>query len=418
MKKTAFYADYIYYNEEIHTDSYLLVKDDIIEGITNNLDNFNDYHVKSFENSAIFPGLINTHNHLGMGIMRGYADDLPLMTWLNDYIWPAERKILSGEFVYYSTLLSLAESIRSGVTCINDMYFFAFDAKRAFEKAGIRGVVGFGVLENFSKAFKAADDFEETDLVRLSICPHALYTVPFDVMKECSQYAQKRNILLHTHLAETIDEEKQILEKYNKRPVELMYETGAFDTPSVFAHCVHINESDMKIMADKKANVSHCIESNLKLASGFAPVKKMMDAGINVSIGTDGVCSNNDLSMIGEMSTVSKFHKAFNMDATAMPAETVLKMASSNGAKALNLNNIGKLYKGMKADFFVLSFDAVHMTPVYNPISHLVYAAKDNDITDVYVNGSPVMQDRKLLNFNEEEIKIYAREKAKILLKG
>lgn len=418
MKKTAFYADYIYYNEEIHTDSYLLVKDDIIEGITNNLDNFNDYYVKSFENSAIFPGLINTHNHLGMGIMRGYADDLPLMTWLNDYIWPAERKILSGEFVYYSTLLSLAESIRSGVTCINDMYFFAFDAKRAFEKAGIRGVVGFGVLENFSKAFKAADDFEETDLVRLSICPHALYTVPFDVMKECSQYAQKRNILLHTHLAETIDEEKQILEKYNKRPIELMYETGAFDTPSVFAHCVHINESDMKIMADKKANVSHCIESNLKLASGFAPVKKMMDAGINVSIGTDGVCSNNDLSMIGEMSTVSKFHKAFNMDATAMPAETVLKMASSNGAKALNLNNIGKLYKGMKADFFVLSFNAVHMTPVYNPISHLVYAAKDNDITDVYVNGSPVMQDRKLLNFNEEEIKIYAREKAKILLKG
>lgn len=418
MKKTAFYADYIYYNEEIHTDSYLLVKDDIIEGITNNLDNFNDYYVKTFENSAIFPGLINTHNHLGMGIMRGYADDLPLMIWLNDYIWPAERKILSGEFVYYSTLLSLAESIRSGVTCINDMYFFAFDAKRAFEKAGIRGVVGFGVLENFSKAFKAADDFEESELVRLSICPHALYTVPFDVMKACSQYAQKRNILLHTHLAETIDEEKQILEKYNKRPVELMYETGAFDTPSVFAHCVHVNESDMKIMANKKANVSHCIESNLKLASGFAPVKKMMDAGINVSIGTDGVCSNNDLSMIGELSTVSKFHKAFNTDATAMPAETVLKMASSYGAKALNLKNIGKLDKGMKADFFVLSFDAVHMTPVYNPISHLVYAAKDNDITDVYVNGSPVMQDRKLLNFNEEEIKIYAREKAKILLKG
>lgn len=418
MKKTAFYADYIYYNEEIHTNSYLLVKDNIIEGISNNIENLTDYKVKSFENSAIFPGLINTHNHLGMGIMRGYADDLPLMTWLNDYIWPAERKILSGEFVYYSTLLSLAESIRSGVTCINDMYFFAFDAKRAFEKAGIRGVVGFGVLENFSKAFKAADDFEESELVRLSICPHALYTVPFDVMKACSQYAQKRNILLHTHLAETIDEEKQILEKYNKRPVELMCETGAFDTPSVFAHCVHINESDMKIMADKKANVSHCIESNLKLASGFAPVKKMMDAGINVSIGTDGVCSNNDLSMIGEMSTVSKFHKAFNMDATAMPAETVLKMASSYGAKALNLNNIGKLDKGMKADFFVLSFDAVHMTPVYNPISHLVYAAKDNDITDVYVNGSPVMQDRKLLNFNEEEIKIYAREKAKILLKG
>ena len=350
--------------------------------------------------------------------MRGYADDLPLMTWLNDYIWPAERKILSGEFVYYSTLLSLAESIRSGVTCINDMYFFAFYAKRAFEKAGIRGVVGFGVLENFSRAFKAADEFEESELVSLSICPHALYTVPFDVMKQCCDYAKKRNLLLHTHLAETLDEEKQILEKYNKRPVELMYETGAFDINSVFAHCVHVNDDDIKIMADKKVNVSHCLESNLKLASGFSPVKKMLDAGINVSIGTDGVCSNNDLSMIGEMSTVSKFHKAFNMDATALSADTVLQMASSYGAKALNLQNIGTLNKGMKADFFVLSFDAVHLTPVYNPVSHLVYAAKDNDITDVYVNGSPVMQDRKLIHFDEEEIKNYAREKAKILLKG
>ncbi len=183
--------------------------------------------------------------------MRGYADDLPLMTWLTDYIWPAERKILSGEFVYNSTLLSIAESIRSGVTCINDMYFFAFDTKRAFEKAGIRGVVGFGVLENFNKAFKAADKFEETELVSLSICPHALYTVPFDIMKQCCSYAQKRNILLHTHLAETLDEERQILERYNKRPVELMYETGAFDINSVFAHCVHVNDDDIKIMADE-----------------------------------------------------------------------------------------------------------------------------------------------------------------------
>lgn len=418
MSKTAFYADYIYYNNEIHSNSYLLVTDNIIDSICDDIEKYPDYKVKKFNNSAIFPGLINTHNHLGMGIMRGYADDLPLMTWLNDYIWPAERKILSGEFVYYSTLLSLAESIRSGVTCINDMYFFAFDAKRAFEKAGIRGVVGFGVLENFSRAFKAADEFEESELVKLSICPHALYTVPFDVMKQCCDYAKKRNVLLHTHLAETLDEEKQILEKYNKRPVELMYETGAFDTNSVFAHCVHINDDDMKIMTDKKVNVSHCLESNLKLASGFSPVKKMLDAGINVSIGTDGVCSNNDLSMIGEMSTVSKFHKAFNMDATALSADTVLQMASSYGTKALNLQGIGTLNKGMKADFFVLSFDAVHLTPVYNPVSHLVYAAKDNDITDVYVNGSPVMQDRKLIHFDEEEIKNYAREKAKILLKG
>ena len=194
MNKMAFYSDFIYYNNEIHNNSYLLVTDNIIDGISNNIESYPDYKIKKFNNSAIFPGLINTHNHLGMGIMRGYADDLPLMTWLTDYIWPAERKILSGEFVYNSTLLSIAESIRSGVTCINDMYFFAFDTKRAFEKAGIRGVVGFGVLENFNKAFKAADKFEETELVSLSICPHALYTVPFDIMKQCCSYAQKINI--------------------------------------------------------------------------------------------------------------------------------------------------------------------------------------------------------------------------------
>lgn len=419
MQKNAYYADYIYYDNNVYTNSYLLVSNDIVDGIVrDSIENFSEYRVTKFDNSAIFPGLINTHNHLGMGIMRGYADDLPLMVWLNDFVWPAERKIVSGKFVYYSTLLSLAESIRSGVTCVNDMYFFALDAKKAFEKAGIRGIVGFGVLNDFKKAFKAADKFEETELVRLSICPHALYTVPFDIMKQCSEYAYKRSILLHTHLAETLDEEKQIIEKYNRRPVEVMYETGAFDTNSVFAHCVHINDNDIKIMTDKKVNVSHCIESNLKLASGFSPVKKMIDAGINVSIGTDGVCSNNDLSMIGEMGTVSKFHKAFNMDATALSAETVLHMASKNGAKALHLENIGTLNKGMKADFFVLSFDAVHMTPVYNPISHLVYAAKDSDVTDVYVNGSPVMQNKKLINFDEEEIKIYAREEAKKLIEG
>ena len=418
MTKNAYYADYIYYDNMIHKNSYLLVIDNIIKGISSNIEELSDYSIHQFSNSAIFPGLINTHNHLGMGIMRGFADDLPLMTWLNDYIWPTERKLLSPEFVYYSTLLSLAESIMSGVTCVNDMYFFAHNAKDAIEKEGIRGYVGFGVLDNFDKALKSADKFEESDLVSLSICPHALYTVPFDIMKKCVNYASKRNILLHTHLAETKDEENIIKSKYNKRPVELMNETGAFDCPSVFAHCVHINNTDMKIMKKKNVNVSHCIESNLKLASGFSPVKKMLDANINISIGTDGVCSNNDLSMIGEMRTVSLFHKAFNNDATALNAETVLKMATKNAAKALNRNDIGELSEGKKADFFVISFNSIHLTPVYNPISHLIYTAKDSDITDVYVNGSPIMQNKKLVHIDVEEIKYYAREKAKFLIQG
>ncbi len=418
MKKTAYFADFIYYDSTIHKNSYLLVSDNIIMGIETDINNLDEYKIHKFENSAIFPGLINTHNHLGMGIMRGYADDLPLMTWLNDYIWPLEKKMLSGEFVYYSTLLSLAESIRSGVTCINDMYFFAYEGKKAFEKAGIRGYVGFGVLNNFEKAFTNADKFLESDLVKLTLCPHALYTVPFDVMKKCAEYVLKNNLILHTHLAETKDEENQIMAKYNKRPVEVMNDTGAFDCPSIFAHCVHLNKSDIEIMKHKHVNVSHCLESNLKLASGFAPVKYMMDNSINVSIGTDGVCSNNDLSMIGEMGSVSKFHKALNMDATVLSAETVLNMATKNAAKALNRDDIGVLNKGMKADFFVISFDKTHMTPVYNPISHLIYVAKDDDITNVFVNGKAVMQNRKLTLFDEEEIKNYAREKAKIIIEG
>lgn len=413
--KNAFYADYIYYNNEIHKNSYLLVNNDIITGITDKKDELNDYKIKEFNNSAIFPGLINTHNHLGMGIMRGMADDLPLMTWLKEHIWPVERKMLSEDFVYYSTLLSVAESIRSGVTCINDMYFYAGSGKKALEKAGIRGVVGIGVLGSFEKAFKEADNFKESELVKLSMCPHALYTVPFDIMKECVNYAKDRDILLHTHLAETLDEDKQIKEKYKKSPVELMNDTGAFDIKSIFAHCVHLSKSDIEIMSSKKANVSHCLESNLKLASGFAPVNQMIQAGINVTIGTDGVSSNNDLSMIGEMGTVSKFHKALNYDATVLSAQTVLNMATLNASKALSINNIGELNNGKKADFFVLSFDAVHMTPVYNPVSHLVYTAKDNDITDVYVNGKAVLDNRKIVNFNEEEIKEYARKQAKLI---
>lgn len=413
--KNAFYSDYIYYNNEIHNNSYLLVDNDTVTGISNSKDDLKDYNIKEFSNSAIFPGLINTHNHLGMGIMRGMADDLPLMTWLKEHIWPVERKMLSEEFVYYSTLLSVAESIRSGVTCINDMYFYANSGKKALEKAGIRGIVGIGVLGSFEKAFKEADNFKESELVKLSMCPHALYTVPFDIMKECVNYAKNRDIVLHSHLAETLDEEKQIKEKYNKTPVELMNDTGAFDIKSIFAHCVHLSKSDIEIMASKKVNVSHCLESNLKLASGFSPVHQMMQAGINVTIGTDGVSSNNDLSMIGEMGTVSKFHKALNYDATVLSAQTVLNMATSNAAKALSLNNIGELNSGKKADFFVLSFDSVHMTPVYNPVSHLVYAAKDNDITDVYVNGKAVLDNRKIVNFNEEEIKEYARKQAKLI---
>lgn len=416
MKK-AFFADFIYYSSKIHKNSWLIVSTcGIIEGVTDTLENQAEYEIREFKNSAIFPGLINTHCHLGMGLFRGMADDLPLMTWLKEYIWPVEKKVLNAEFVYISTMISLAESIRSGVTCLNDMYFFPESSSKAFRDAGVRGLIGFGVFGNMEKSFQAADDFNSCELLRPSIAPHALYTVKPDSLKMCVDFARSKNFLIHTHLAETLDETKEIKEKYGKTPTELMDETGAFDHKSIFAHCVHLSQSDIDLLGRKKVNVSHCLESNLKLASGLAPIKTLMDKGANVSIGTDGASSNNDQSMIGEMASVSKFHKALNMDATALPAQTVLEMATKNAATALGYDKIGSLEKGYLADFFVLSFDTARMTPVYNPLSHLIYAAESNDVTDVYVKGSPIMADRTILTFDEESLKTEARKMVKMVI--
>ena len=413
--KQAFYADYIWYDSVLHKNSWLLTNNGIIEGIiSDDSTALSSYEKKCFTNSAIFPGLINTHAHMAMSIFRGLADDLPLMTWLNDHIWPAEKRYVSPEFVYNYTMLSIAESIRSGVTCVNDMYFHGDYVAKAFRDSSIRGVVAFGIMNSPKNALLMAENFEQDDFIKASLAPHALYTVGPEAIAKCVDFASKKNLLLHTHLAETVDETEQILAKYNKTPATLMNEIGAFDYKgSSFAHCVHLTDEEISIMGNKNVNISHCLESNLKLASGFAPIKKLIDAGANVSIGTDGAASNNDQSIIGEMSTVSKFHKAFNCDAQALPAVQVLEMATSNAAKALCFDKIGVLKQGNYADFFVLSFDAIHMTPVYNPISQLVYTANNNDVTDVYVNGRPIMQDRNILTIDEEKIKNTAKIMAK-----
>lgn len=414
--KQAFYADYIYFDSVLHRNSWLLVDNDKVVGIGDISPESDGYKVTLFKNSAIFPGLINTHAHLGMSFFRGMADDLPLMTWLSDHIWPAEKKAINYDFVYDATLLSIAESLHSGVTCINDMYFFPEAVAAAMRKAGTRGVAGFPIIGDIQKAFKFINEFEECELVKASVSPHALYTAGPDKIRACADLAYKKDILLHTHLAETLDETKVIMEKYGKSPAMLMNDTGVFDCKSIFAHCVHLDEADIKLLGDKKVAVSHCIESNLKLASGFAPITKLMDAGAVVAIGTDGAASNNDQSMIGEMSTVSKFHKAFNMDATAMPARLTFDMSTKNGAAALNYDKIGELKQGNFADFFVLSFDAARMTPVYDPVSHLVYAAENNDVTHVFIAGKMVMADRKILTFDEETVKIKARNSIKLMI--
>lgn len=414
-KYQAFFADFIYYNSKIHKNSYLLISNDKIVGITKDISALTDYHITKYQNSAIFPAFINTHTHLGMSLFRGFADDLPLMEWLKNYIWKIEKRYLSADFVYLATLLSTIELIRSGTSMINDMYFYPDSIAKAITEAKLRAVIGFGALISVDKALEGAEAFRSTDMIKPALCPHAIYTVSRESIKRMIEFAKPRGILIHTHLAETLAEIEIVKEKYNTTPALLMNDIGGFDTFSIFAHTVHLTDEEIKIMGEKKVNISHCVESNLKLASGIAPITKLQSAGANITIGTDGVASNNNQMIIKEISTVAKLHKAISNDATALPADTVLKMATENAAKALGYDNLGVLAKGKQADFFVISFDAAHMTPVYNPISHLLYSATSNDITDLIVAGETIMRNRIILTLDEEAIKNEAREVAKTI---
>ncbi|BAI80691.1 N-ethylammeline chlorohydrolase [Deferribacter desulfuricans SSM1] len=415
MSKIAIFGNYIYYDNKIVRDSYLLIENEYIAGIEKNI-NKNDYdEVIIKKDSAIFPGFINTHTHLPMVYFRGLADDLPLMDWLQKHIWPAENKWLSDEFVYDATLLAACELIRCGTICANDMYFYSKSIADALIKAGVKGVIGAGVLdfptkfaknlnEYLNNAEKLIDRYNDNPLIRVAICPHAPYTVSPESYKECIKFAEKHNLLIHTHLAETEWEINEIKNKYGKSPIQLMNEVGMFDTKAIFAHMVHLNQNEIELIGKKSVNISHCLESNFKLASGFAPIKDMLENGVNVTIGTDGAASNNDLDILAETSTVAKFHKAFSKDATALNAETVLKMLTRNAAKALYLDKMGIIKKGYYADFIVIDLNKPHLQPIYNPISHLIYSTKSSDITDVFINGKHILKDGIITTIDEEEI--------------
>ena len=413
MKKDAYYADYLWYDSKFVENSWLLVHNGKIAGCTDQQPG-ESYKLNSFNKSAIFPALINTHTHLPMTLLRGYADDLPLHEWLNKHIWPAEKKWLSAEFVTDSTLLSAAELIRSGTSCVNDMYFFTEEMASVFDQVGLRGVLGCGILDIpdkknqsgqlFEKAEKLIEFYSDNTLINIAFCPHAIYTASPETYRRVINFILKHELLLHTHMSETEWEVKESVLRYGKRPVELMDSLGAFDCKSIFAHCVHLNDEEIALMGRKKVNVSHCLQSNLKLASGFAPMSKLMKAGSNVTIGTDGAASNNDQDMLSEMNSVALFHKGFMSDPTLFDAETTFNCATKNASKALGLTEIGELKERFQADFMVVSYASSHMQPVYNPLSHLIYCAEKSDVTDLYVAGKPLMSKGKLITIDEENV--------------
>jgi len=364
---------------------------------------------------VVMPGLVNAHTHAAMTCFRGIADDLELMEWLNKYIFPAEAKNVDVELAYWGSLLACAEMIRSGTTCFCDMYIFEDETAKAASLAGMRCLLGEVLFDFPSPNFKTPDEglacteslitkWAGHDLVRITVEPHALYTCSPELLKKSKALADRHGVPLSLHLLETKSEREGLTEKLGCSPVRFLRDTGLLDENLLAFHCVWLDEADIETMARAGAKAVHNPESNMKLASGVAPVTALQAAGVTVALGTDGCASNNNLDMLQEMDTVAKLHKVSRLDPTAMSAKTVLRMATVDGARALGMGaDAGRLSAGMKADVITLDFNRPHLTPLYHEESHLVYCASGSDVDNVVINGRLVMEGRKILTFDEGE---------------
>lgn len=373
-------------------------------------------NTQQFPDHALLPGLINTHGHAAMTLMRGLADDLPLMTWLNEHIWPTEAKWVSQAFVYDGSLIACAEMLRGGTTCITDMYFFPEEVARAAEKANIRATVGLIVIDFPSAYAQNADEYIEkglalhdqlrgNPLVKTSFAPHAPYTVTDEALLKVVTLAEELDIPIQIHLHETEDEVNQAVDASGKRPMQRLQEAGLLSSRLIAVHMTQLNDSEIETLANNGVHISHCPESNLKLASGFCPVQTLTTAGINVALGTDGAASNNDLDMFSEMRTAAMLAKAVAKDASAISAEQALRMATINGAKALGLEQeIGSLEAGKAADIIAVDLSALETQPVYHPMSQLVYATNRQQVSDVWVAGRHIVKNHQLTTVDTEQL--------------
>lgn len=378
--------------------------------------------------SLIMPGFVNCHTHAAMTCFRGIADDLELMDWLNNYIFPAEARNVNKELAYWGSLLGAAEMIKSGTTTFCDMYIFEDETARAAKAAGMRCLVGEVLFDFPSPNFKTTaegvaytkmliEKWKNDPLVNIIIEPHALYTCSTPLLKEVKELAEAKRLAedyhlpIGLHLLENAAEKKQLEEKFGKGAVSFLKDIGYLDEQLIAFHCVYFSEEDMKIFADHGCKVVHNPASNMKLASGVAPVPEMLKAGITVGLGTDGCASNNNLDMIKEMSTAAKLHKVARLDPTVMDAQTVVRMATIEGAKTLGMDKItGSLEAGKKADIIIIGLNKPHLTPLYSEYSHLVYAMSGADVDTVIINGKVVMENRRLLTIDEEEVMQKVRE--------
>ena len=376
--------------------------------------------------ALIMPGLVNVHTHAAMSCMRGLADDLPLMTWLQEHIFPVEGR-LTGEMVYHASLLSLVEMIKSGTTSFCDMYLFADDVARAADRSGMRAWVGevlydfpspnYGELAaGFAYVEELAQRYQDHPLVNITMDPHSVYTCAPDLLVALKEKAIAHDCPYVIHLSETADEVETVRKRYGKTPVNHLEALGLLDERVIADHCVMLSAEEIALLSRRQVKVAHCPESNMKLASGVAPVPELLAAGVTVGLGTDGSASNNNVDLFAEMDMAAKLHKVHRLDPTVMTARETLNMATMGGAGVLGAQlDIGSLEPGKKADMIVLDLDQPHLTPMYNIASHLVYAAKGSDVVHSLINGKVVMRDRQLTALDEKQIIARVNEMTRLL---
>lgn len=404
--------DPIVINDNITRNSILIV-DNKIEEISNNLDDNDADIIIDAHDKIAMPGLVNTHSHVAMTLLRGVGDDQALQTWLNDYIWPREAN-LNEELVYAGSKLAMVEMIKTGTTMFNDMYFYMEDVARAVDEAGIRATLGYGMIDLFDDEKRKQELKNTKSLIKsihntaegrinVSVAPHAPNTCSAELIEQSAKLARDNNLKLHIHVSETKAEIEMIKDEHDMTPFKYLDTLDALSSDTIAAHGVWTTPDEIKLLSQRGVTISHNPASNMKLASGIAPVVDYLDEGVNATIGTDGVSSNNNLDMFSEMKLTPLMQKVNTLNPQVLKTRQTFNMATVNGAKALGVNT-GELKEDKLSDLILINTNVAHMIPLTDPLSNIVYAALGSDVDTVICNGKILLQNKQLTTLNEEEI--------------
>jgi 5-methylthioadenosine/S-adenosylhomocysteine deaminase len=406
---------------EVLQDYAVVIEDNRILSLTSvdeiaDLPFYEQAELVSLPDCALLPGLVNSHTHASMSLFRGIADDLPLMEWLSEHIWPAEARWVDSEFAADGFKLAAAEMIRSGTTCLSDMFYFPDEIARCAQQIGMRSVVGLIVLdfpspwaktadEYLHKALAAHDEIRELSLVSSALAPHAPYTVSDESLRQIAMYSNELDVPVHMHLHETAAEVAEAQQRNGLRPLERLDQLNLVNSNLIAVHMTELDEFEIERVAEAGVNVAHCPESNLKLGSGICPLASLLEKGVNVCLGTDGAASNNDLDLLGEMRTAALLAKGSSGNASACNARQAIEMATINGARALGMaDRIGSIEVGKCADLIAINLASLNTQPLYEPVAQIVYAAASHQVSHVWIDGVAQLRDFELCNLDSDEI--------------